>query len=380
MVSRIKSAIVILNWNGKTFLEKFLPPLINSVDLYNDNYSKEGRAEIIIADNASSDDSIDFLKKNHPDIKTIVLDKNYGFTGGYNMALEQVDANYYILLNSDIEVTEDWLEHLCEWMDNHPSCGACSPKLLSYDNKDMFEYAGAAGGYIDKYGYPFCRGRVMKEVEKDFGQYDEPERVFWASGACIMIRSELYKKLGGLDNRFFAHMEEIDFCWRLQLLGYYVAIIPDSKVYHVGGGTLPTGSAWKLFLNFRNNLLMLSNNLAQTYSLEYYIEGYNEVEASKKGIKKAERLIFKRMILDGCSAIVYLITFKFDYFKEVLRAHSEYMNLKRSINSEEIIEFLEDRGKRTEVVGIYKKWIIPMAFIYGKKIFRKINMHMTYDL
>ena len=257
----MKTAIVILNWNGKHFLEKFLPGLADSIS------GGTEQTEIIVADNGSTDGSLEFLSETFPSIHTITFDRNYGFTGGYNRALRQIDAQYYILLNSDIEITDGWLEPLVEWMDTHPFCGACAPKLLSYADREMFEYAGAAGGMIDRYGYPFCKGRILKMTEKDYGQYDEPEDVLWASGACLMVRADIYRKTGGLDERFFAHQEEIDLCWRIQLEGYNVTVIPESKVFHVGGGTLQNGSPWKLMLNYRNNLLMLSNNLAKTYSL-----------------------------------------------------------------------------------------------------------------
>ena len=224
--------------------------------------STEGMdAEVIVADSASTDGSLEMLFHEFPAVRQIRLDRNYGFTGGYNRALAQVEADYFVLINSDIEVPEDWLKPLVAWMDTHPKCGACGPKLLSWHDRTRFEYAGAAGGLLDRYGYPFCRGRVMKKLEKDEGQYDTPADVFWVSGACLMVRSRLWKKLGGLDDRFFAHMEEIDLCWRLQLAGYRVTVVPESYVYHIGGGTLPNDSPAKLRFNYRNNLLLLENNL-----------------------------------------------------------------------------------------------------------------------
>ena len=235
----MKTAVVILNWNGKDFLKRFLPGLVASV--------REGRGtssanEVIIADNASTDGSLEWIAENYPELRIIRLDCNYGYTGGYNKALAQIDAQYYLLINSDIEVSDGWLAPLEEYIDTHPLCGACAPKLHSWQNRDMFEYAGAAGGYMDRYGYPFCRGRVLDWTEKDFGQYDEPADVLWASGACLMVRAELFHRLGGFDERFFAHQEEIDLCWRIQLEGYHVTIIPESTVYHIGGGTLQKGS------------------------------------------------------------------------------------------------------------------------------------------
>ena len=229
-------------------LEQYLPSVIE--------YSRDD-ATIIVADNASSDDSLAFLQTHYPEVQTIVLDQNYGFADGYNRALKQVEAEYYVLLNSDVEVTHHWLEPLVEYMDAHEEVAACQPKLLSYVDKGKFEYAGASGGYIDHYGYPFCRGRLFDSVENDNGQYDYAISVLWATGACLFIRSKDYWLADGLDSRYFAHNEEIDLCWRLHIMGRQVVCLPDSVVYHLGGGTLPKGNPQKTFLNFRNNLTML---------------------------------------------------------------------------------------------------------------------------
>ena len=383
----MKTAIVILNWNGKEFLERFLPPLVKSVSC---GTGTSAGNQVIIADNASTDGSAEWLRENWPGLKTIVLDRNYGYTGGYNRVLAQIDAQYYLLINSDIEVTDGWLAPLEEYIDTHPLCGACAPKLHSWKDREMFEYAGAAGGYLDRYGYPFCRGRVLDWTEKDFGQYDEPADVLWASGACLMVRAELFHRLGGFDGRFFAHQEEIDLCWRIQLEGYHVTIIPDSTVYHIGGGTLPQGSPWKLELNYRNNLLMLSNNLAKTYALEYYNGNYIEPEgaqmegdeseaeevaaaASAIGVRQARKTIFRRMLLDGCAAFIYLISFKFRYFNAVMRAHRDYRHLVRQIPGEEIERYLIDKGKIAGVAGLYPGWIIPKALMHRKDIFKMIR-------
>ena len=242
-----KIAIVILNWNGRKMMEKYLPSVLE--------HSKE--AEVYIADNNSSDDSLEWLRIYMNKVKVIKLDQNYGFADGYNRALKQVKAEYYMLLNSDVEVTPHWLQPLVEYMDTHQEVAACQPKLLSYVDKGRFEYAGAAGGYIDRFGYPFCRGRVFDSVEADNGQYASVQQVLWATGACLFIRSEDYWRVGGLDARFFAHNEEIDLCWRLRIMGRQVVCLPDSQVYHLGGGTLPKGNPYKTFLNFRNNLTML---------------------------------------------------------------------------------------------------------------------------
>lgn len=328
----MKTAVVILNWNTKEFLEKFLPPLIESTEGLD--------AEVIVADSASTDASMEMMSEKFPKIRQIRLEKNYGFTGGYNRSLALVEAEYYVLINSDIEVPKNWLSPLIEWMDTHPECGACGPKLHSWYDRDMFEYAGAAGGYLDRYGYPFCRGRVMSKIEKDTGQYDTPANVLWVSGACLMVRSSLWNSLGGLDDRFFAHMEEIDLCWRIQLSGFKVTVVPSSVVYHIGGGTLPKKSPYKLFLNYRNNLLMLENNLPKTI-----------------GRKRARRRILTRMILDGMSGIVYLITGKWESFKAVVKAHREYRKLRRRT----------DEDAHANIDGLVNYWMIPRNLLFLQK-------------
>ncbi len=248
----MKLAIVILNWNGKKMLKQYLPVVMR--------YSL-AQAKIIVADNASTDGSVAMLKEDFPEVEILSLNKNYGFAEGYNQALKMVDAEYYLLLNSDVRVTENWLTPLLTYMDEHSDVAACQPKLLSVSNPKCFEYAGAAGGFIDRLGYPFCRGRVFDIVEEDHGQYDSIADIMWATGACLLIRSKDYWNAGALDGRFFAHNEEIDLCWRLRLLGRRIVCIPNSVVYHVGGGTLPKSNPMKTFLNFRNNLTMLYKNL-----------------------------------------------------------------------------------------------------------------------
>ena len=243
-----KVAIVILNWNGEKMLKEYLPSVLR--------YSRD-EATVYVADNASTDDSLSMLRQHFPEVKLIVLDKNWGFAEGYNKVLRQIEAEYYLLLNSDIEVTHHWLTPMIEYLDSHPDVAACQPKLLSMIDKDRFEYAGASGGYLDTFGYPFCRGRVFDTVEEDNGQYDNLADVLWASGAALMIRSKDYWDVDGLDARFFAHNEEIDLCWRLRIKGRRIVCVPESYVYHVGGGTLPKGHPMKTFLNFRNNLTML---------------------------------------------------------------------------------------------------------------------------
>ena len=244
----MKLAIVILNWNGAKMLRQYLPSVLQ--------YSRE-EATVIVADNASTDDSLELLHEHYPEVQLILFDKNWGFADGYNKALAQIDAEYFLLLNSDIEVTHHWLTPLIEFMDTHPDVAACQPKLLSIADRDAFEYAGASGGFLDRYGYPFCRGRIFETVEKDEGQYDTPAEVLWATGAALFVRARIYNNVGGLDGRFFAHNEEIDLCWRMRLKGYKIYCLPESVVFHVGGGTLPKSNPMKTFLNFRNNLTML---------------------------------------------------------------------------------------------------------------------------
>lgn len=247
-----KVAIVILNWNGRAMMERFLPSVTGSLT---------DDCELIVADNGSSDDSVEFLRTHYPTLTTILLDQNYGFAEGYNRALRQIGHEYAVLLNSDVETPAGWIEPLLAYMEAHADCAACQPKLLSWHDKTRFEYAGAAGGFIDRYGYPFCRGRLFADVETDEGQYDRDEPLLWATGACLMVRMSLFRAAGGLDGRFFAHNEEIDLCWRFRLMGHTVGCVAQSRVYHLGGGTLPQGNPRKTFLNFRNNLAMLFKNL-----------------------------------------------------------------------------------------------------------------------
>ena len=351
----MRTAVVILNWNTKEYLERFLPGVLASAG--------KADAEVIVADSASTDGSMALMAERFPSVRTIPLSENFGFTGGYNRALSALRDEgfaYYLLLNSDIEVPGDWLLPLTAWMDSHPDCGACAPKLHSWYDRDRFEYAGAAGGLLDRYGYPFCRGRVMSRVEEDEGQYDTPKDVFWVTGACLMVRSQLFHELGGLDPRFFAHMEEIDFCWRLQLAGYKVTVVPDAVVWHLGGGTLPQGSPWKLQLNYRNNLLMLENNLARTLALRL---------GTKKGLRRARRRIFERMVLDGMSAAVYLLTGTTAWFRAVRTAHREYRSLRHGPGLEEIKAYLK-QATGVQIEGFYDHWMIPRALLAGNRIFR----------
>ena len=284
-----KLAIVILNWNGERMLKEYLPSVLE--------YSKD-EAVVYVADNASTDGSVKMIKDLFPQCKTIMLDENWGFAEGYNKALKQIEAQYFLLLNSDIEVTKGWLTPLIDFLDNTPEAAACQPKLMSIADRQKFEYAGAAGGYIDKYGYPFCRGRIFDTIEEDKGQYDQPVSVMWATGAALMIRSSDYWKAGGLDGRFFAHCEEIDLCWRLRIMGRTIACIPQSIVYHVGGGTLPKANPRKTFLNFRNNLTMIykwasDDELAHVMRMRWWLDM----------LAAAQMLLLKRNWGD-CKAVI----------------------------------------------------------------------------
>jgi GT2 family glycosyltransferase len=356
----MRTAVVILNWNTKDYLRRFLPGLIQSLEGLD--------AEAIVADSASADGSMEMMAEEFPGIRRIPLDRNYGFTGGYNRALSQVNAEYYVLLNSDIEVTKNWLKPLVDWMDGHKECGICGSKLLSFQDRGSFEYAGAAGGYLDAYGYPFCRGRVLKILDRDRGQYDTPARVMWVSGACLMIRSSLWKSLGGLDDRFFAHMEEIDLCWRAQLHGQQVWVVPESKVYHLGGGTLPASSPWKLELNYRNNLLLLENNAAMTYA--------SRGSAPAKALRKASCLIFRRKILDGLAGLAYLLMLKPSSTAAVVKAHREYRGLRRAPDLKEIGRCYSERP---EVCGLSRVHILAASACRGNKIFDWLSKSNAYE-
>ena len=289
------TAVVILNWNGRKMMERYLP---------NVKQHTAAEANIIVADNASTDDSVEWLKANHPDVGLITLDRNYGFAEGYNQALAHVDADYYVLLNSDVEVTAGWLGPIVSFMEQNGDVAACQPKLLSVSEPEKFEYAGACGGFIDRYGYPFCRGRLFDTVESDHSQYDAPAQISWATGACMVVRARHYWDAGGLDGRFFAHNEEIDLCWRLQRLGLKIYCLPQSKVYHLGGGTLPKGNPMKTYLNFRNNLTMLYKNLPS---------------------QRLRRVMLVRCFLDYLAAVQTLVVNRnVGDFKAICRARRDF--------------------------------------------------------
>jgi len=352
----MRTAIIILNWNTRDYLARFLPPLLDSV--------RGLDAEVVVADSASTDGSRELLAERFPQVRTILLQENFGFTGGYNRALAQLLAapeapEYVVLLNSDIEVAAGWLEPLTAWMDAHPGYAACGPKLhvlqpdgADYRRTDRFEYAGAAGGMLDRYGFPYCRGRVLKRTETDTGQYDRPADVLWVTGACLLVRSRCWRELGGLDPRFFAHMEEIDWCWRAWLAGWRVGVVPQSCVWHLGGGTLPPASPFKLKLNFRNGLLLLENNLPAT------------VDAGC-----ARRRIRTRKILDCCAAIVYLLSGKTANARAVRDAHREYRQLRQEPPARPA------PAAGAAPVGYTGIRILLQAALRGEKIFKYLRRY-----
>lgn len=337
VMQHAKVSVVILNWNGKSFLKRFLPKVIEHLPSW---------ATLVVADNGSTDQSIQYLKQAFPAIHTIELHENLGYAGGYNAALQQIGADYFILLNSDIEVAPGWIEPVINLMDGNPQIGACQPKILSYNQPEYFEYAGASGGFLDKYGYPFCRGRLFQSLEKDLGQYDDVRQVFWASGACLFVRAEIFHKLSGFDERFFAHMEEIDLCWRMNNSGYKVMVCPESVVYHVGGGTLPKSNPKKTFLNFRNNLWMLARNLPGGLLFN---------------------TLFVRTILDKAAAFKFLITGHPGDCLAVIRAHFElYRHFKEMRKS-----FVNVPNELPEVM--WKKNVLLQYYFDRKKTFSELK-------
>lgn len=338
-------AIVILNWNGARMLETYLPGILREA---------EDVADVYVADNASTDGSVELLEREFPVCQRILLEKNWGFADGYNKALEQIEAPYYLLLNSDIEVTPGWLNPLLQWMENHPRTAACQPKILSLHQRDRFEYAGASGGYMDKYGYPFCRGRIFDVVEKDCGQYNRPCRVLWATGAALMIRSEDYWKAGGLDGRFFAHNEEIDLCWRLGLLGREVYCVPESVVYHLGGGTLPKSNPMKTYLNFRNNLTMLYKCLPD---------------------EELGKVMAVRCVLDYVAALKMLVVDRnWGDFCAVIKARKSFRKWKKQFTS--VRKEIQRSRVQKHIAGILPASLLWQYHVKGKKTFAELARSM----
>ncbi len=339
-----KVAVVILNWNGEKLLKKFLPSVESSLPEY---------AEVILADNASTDESINFIFNYNPKIKIIKNTLNEGYAKGYNYALKKLNHEYIILLNSDIETPKNWIEPVIELMDKNPIIGAAMPKIKQFKNKKKFEYAGAGGGYIDKWGYPFCKGRIFDKTEEDKGQYNNPEPIFWASGACMFVRNNIFKSLRGFDEFFFAHMEEIDLCWRIQRAGYLIYSVGDSHVYHLGGGTLNKLSSKKTFLNFRNNLLLLTKNLPR---------------------EKFLIRMLQKLILDGVAGIKFLFEGKAKHFFAVFKAHlSFYANLSKYLK---IRKQLKKEFTNEKISGVYSSSIAKDYFILNKKKFSDLSSHL----
>lgn len=341
-----KVAVVILNWNGAKLMEEFLPSVMD--------YSPAELAEVIVADNGSTDASVDMLKEKFPSVRIIQLDKNYGFAEGYNQALKQIDNEYTVLLNSDVEVTPGWLDAPLAAMEADSTIVAAQPKIRAQRNKDYFEYAGAAGGYMDIYGYPYCRGRLLHVVEKDEGQYDTPADILWATGACLFIRTTIYKEVGGLDAGFFAHQEEIDMCWRLRSRGYRLVCTPQSVVYHVGGATLQVESPRKTFLNFRNNLLMLYKNLPE---------------------KDLKHVMRARFWLDYIAATKFLLCGHVQNAKAVYEARKAFFDMK----SEYAEKRRENLAKTTlgTIPELINDSLIIGFYLKGKKKFADINNRKT---
>lgn len=333
-----KVAIVILNWNGKHYLEQFLPSVTATT------YTN---AELIIADNGSSDDSVSFLQASYPAIRIIQLPINYGFAKGYNEALKQVDADYYMILNSDVEVNPGWLQPMVNLLEGNKQIAACQPKILSFKNRHLFDYAGAAGGWLDRFGYPFGKGRIFDVCEQDSGQYDQQEPIFWVSGAAMFIRASIFHEMKGFDNYFFAHQEEIDLCWRIQLAGYQLYSCPACEVHHVGGGTLPRGNSRKTYLNFRNNQIMLAKNLPWP--------------------QRWWKIPF-RIFLDAVSAWKGLLSGDAGYFLAILRAHLAFAKWILFKQGQSIFP-----EKRTgELHGVYPHNLVWDHFVKKKKHFSEI--------
>ncbi len=336
-MANLRTALVILNWNGRHLLERFLPGITKHTP---------ADVEIIIADNASNDDSVSFLDEHYPDIRTICMPENLGFAGGYNEALEFVEADVFVLLNSDMEVSQSWMEAGLALLEADPEIAALQPKIRSLENKEYFEYAGAAGGFLDHLGYPFCRGRLFNTIEKDTGQYDDVCEVFWASGAAMFIRANAFRKAGGFDARFFAHMEEVELCWRLQNLGYKVMYCPQSVVYHLGGGSLPKSNPKKTFYNFRNSLWMLAKQLP---AKQFY--GW----------------IFPRLFLDVIALFKFLFQGKINDSMAVIKAHLAFFSHVRCMRQK------TSGQQRTLPCLLYKKSIVLEYYLRGKKLFSQLD-------
>lgn len=337
-----KVAVVILNWNGEALLTKYLPSVLE--------YSSKNLSNVYVIDNDSKDASVELLKSKFPSVKIIQLDHNYGFAGGYNKGLKDINEDYVVLLNSDVRVSSKWLEPMVDVFEEDSSVVALQPKILSDREQKSFEHAGACGGYIDYLGYPFCRGRIIKDIEKDNSQYEDCKEIFWASGAALFIRNSIYKQVGGLDERFFAHMEEIDLCWRLNSLGYKIKCVPQSIIYHYGGASLGYDNPRKLYLNFRNSLFMLYKNLDSDV---FY------------------KTMFYRLLLDGLAATVFLIKFQFKNFLSVWNAHIDFYSSFRKFKLDRIE--MQSNARIKNISTIYNKSIILRYYLFSLKKFSQIK-------
>lgn len=338
----MKVSVVILNWNGKDMLKTYLPDVIRCSNLPD--------VEVVVADNGSTDGSVDMLEKEFPDTPLVILDKNYGFAEGYNMALRENSAEYFLLLNSDVQIIdEDWLRPMIQFMDANPTVAACQPKILSLKNHALFEYAGAAGGFIDKFGFPFCRGRIFDTVEEDKGQYNQPLDVFWASGAALMVRAKDFWAVGGLDPRFFAHMEEIDLCWRLRDAGLRIVCVPQSRVYHLGGASLNQGNPRKTFLNFRNNLIMLYKNLPDD---------------------ELGKIMRARAWFDRLAALKFLLRFDKANYKAVMRARREFKQMIPDLKEDRIRN--QERRVASQIKERTGFSIVASYYIKRKRVFSQL--------
>ena len=332
MVKRV--AIIILNWNGEKLLREFLPSVVKNTN------ADLGR--VVVVDNHSTDGSWRCLEQEFPDVERVLFEDNFGFAGGYNRAIEMIEAEYVVLLNSDVEVAPGWLEPLVAVLDRDERVAAVQPKILAYRDKNKFEYAGAAGGYIDYLGFPFCRGRVMDTTEQDYGQYDDEVDVFWATGASLCIRRDVYRAAGGLDEAFFAHMEEIDLCWRIHLAGYRIAVVPQSTVYHLGGASLDAANPRKTYLNFRNNLLMLHKNLP---------------------CKEGKKTLFVRRLYDTLAFVRFALLGQFSHARAILRAHNDFRQMRKRYTefpNTDLLKTFPESGRNITID----------YFLKGKKRFR----------
>lgn len=326
-------AVIILNWNGSALLDEYLPQVLATTD--------SSIAEVIVADNGSTDNSLQLLHEKFPDVKVLAFAENYGFAEGYNRAITATMYPYTVLLNSDVATAEGWINSLYNFMESHPEVGACQPKILSYTDRTHFEYAGASGGFIDRNGFPYCRGRIFATVEEDRGQYDDPIPVFWASGAALMVRSQLYVDAGGLDRDFFAHMEEIDLCWRILLAGHDIYAVPQAVVYHLGGGSLPASNPRKTYLNFRNNLLLLHKNLPDT---------------------TRRSALIRRRLLDTVAWLKFMVSFDFHNANAILRGHRDFRRMASNYKKHPSVDLLRTRQdcRRNIITGYY---------LHGRKTF-----------